>query len=242
MMFTLLLVALAVSGVGALVGRRSRFGQVLVIVGIVSLGVISVFQIKQIIFPAPEKTPDRGGMVVGSYLAKCVISDLGGESGTVILLFPSQSVMDADTEQSYEDGFVMPFHHAKASFHMKALHLDGKPGKAGYDLAAFQQILQQAPDALAIVSYAGMPVGCENLFSAAQPTPPVFYVYDAAVTTNWLPQLKDGHIKAVVLPRPGIDAHARAEVRGRPEDVFDQFYLLATQATADQVADQIAKK
>jgi hypothetical protein len=242
-MFTLLLVALAVSGVGALIRRRSQtFGQVLMVAGIVSLAVISVFQIRQIVFPPPEKTPDRGGMAVGSCLANCVIGDLAGQNGTVILLFPPQSVMNADTEQSYEDGFVMPLRHGHTAFHLKALHLETKPGKTGYDVAAFQQVLEKAPDALAIVSYAGVPADFNNLFSTGQPQAPHFYVLDSEGTTNWLGPLKDGRIRAVVLPRPGADLHARAEVRGRPEDIFEQFYLLATQETADQVAAQISKK
>jgi len=54
--------------------------------------------------------------------------------------------------------------------------------------------------------------------------------------------LKSGQVRAVILPRPGTDSHAREAAVGRPEEVFDQYYLLATQETADQVAAQIGKK
>ena len=145
------------------------------------------------------------------------------------------------TEQSYEDGFVMPLRHGGGQLHLKALKLEGKPGKDGYELADFQKTLQQAPDATAIVSYVGVPASFNDLF-AGQSKAPQFYALDPDGTTNWVGPLKDGHIRAVVLPRPGADLHARSEARGRPEEIFDQFYLLATQETADQVAGQLGTK
>jgi hypothetical protein len=150
--------------------------------------------------------------------------------------------MDENTEQSFEDGFKMPLRHGHGTLHLKALFLEGKPGNAGYDLAAFQKLLEQAPDALAVVSYASVPVGFDNLFSAGQPKIPHFFAFDSEGTTNWLGPLKAGHVKAVVLPSPGTDSHAREAATGRPEQIFQQFYILATPETADEVAAGISKK
>jgi hypothetical protein len=240
-MFILLLLALAVSGAGAWARRRwPAFGQVLMVVGVLSLTAISFVQIRKIIFPPPENTTDRSQMAVSFCLANCVLADLPGQSGTVILLFPPRTRMDANAEESFEDGFMMPLRHGHGTLHLKALFLEGKPGKAGYDLAAFQKLLEQAPDALAVVSYAGVPVGFGNLYTTGQPKIPHFYAFDSEATTNWLGPLKNGHIRAVALPRPGTDSRVRQTVTGRPEQVFEQFYLLATQETADQVAAQIS--
>jgi len=242
-MFTLLLLALMVSGIGAWVSRRWRaFGQVLMVAGGLSLTVVAAVQFRQILFPPQPKADDRGDMAVASTLANCVLSDLAGQSGTVILLFPSRQLMDASAEESYEDGFVMPLRHGHGTLHLKALLLDAKPAKDGYDLAAFQHALEQAPDALAVVSYAGVPAGFDNLFPAGQSKAPQFYAFDPAGTTNWFGPLKAGQIRVVVLPRPGMDSRARAAAAGRPEQIFEQFYLLATQQNADQIAAQISSK
>ncbi len=243
MMFILLLLALTVSAIGASASRRSRtLGQVLMVVGGLSLTGIAAVQLWQVVSPPQEKTADRCEMAVSSCLANCVMGDLAGQSGTVILIFPSRAVMDEDTEQSYEDGFVMPMRHGHTLLHFKVLPLEAKPGNAGYDLAAFQQVLEKAPDALAVVSYASVPVGFDNLFSAGQPKTPHFYAFDSEGTTNWLGPLKGGHIRVVALPRPGTDTRGRATMTARPEQIFEKFYLLATQETADQVVAQLGKK
>jgi hypothetical protein len=243
MMFILLLLALAVSAVGAWASRRWRtFGQVLMVAGILSLTVISILQFWQMVSPTEEKTSNRGEMSVGSSLANCVLGDLDGQNGTVILLFPPRALMTANAEEGYEFGFTLPFRHAHGQLHLKALVLEAKPGNAGYDLAAFQQVLEKTPDALAVVSYAGVPVDFDNLFAAGQSKSPRFYVFDSEGTTNWVGPLKDGHVRAVALPRPGADLRARQTVSGRPEEIFEKFYLLATQETADQVASQLGKR
>jgi hypothetical protein len=240
-MFILLLLALAVSGVGAWARRRwPAFGQVLMVVGVLSLTAISIVQIRQIVFPPAEKTIDHSQMAVSYYLANCVLADLADQNGTVILLFPPRSLMDESVEESFETGFMMPLRHGHGTLHLKAIHFEAKPGNAGYDLAAFQQVLAQDPEALAVVSYVGVPVDFNNASSTGQPKIPPFYAFDSEGTTNWVGLMKDGHVKAVVLPRPGIDSHTREAATGRPEQIFERFYLLATQETADQVAAQIS--
>lgn len=148
------------------------------------------------------------------------------------MLFPQRPFMDANSEQSYEEGFTLPLRHGHGNIHLKALHIEATKGKAGYDLSAFKQVMEQAKDALAIVSYAGAPTGFETLF-AGQPKPAPFYVFDPDGTTNWLAALKAGLIRAVVLPRPGAGSSDREAVTGMPQAIFERFYLLVTPETVD---------
>jgi hypothetical protein len=243
MPFLLLLAALVVSGVGVWMSRRWRvLGQVMM--GLGGLGLIGVlaFQVRQNLFPPQPRMPNRCNMAVSVCLANCLLADLAGQSGNVVLLFPQRRLMDADTEQSYEEGFVLPLRHGGGRLHLKALRLEGGNRDAGHGLSAFKQALAQAQEALAIVSYTGAPSGFETLFSAGQPKIAPLYLFDPEGTTNWLSALKQGRVRSVIVPRPGINPAAAAGLAGPPGEIFDQLYLLATPETADQVAAQLRKK
>ncbi len=243
MTFLLLLAALAVSGVGAWVSRRRRvLGQALM--GLGGLGLIGVLalQARQNLFPPQAKTPSRCQMAVSYCLANCLLRDLAGQGGNVVLLFPQRRLMDEDAERSYEEGFTLPLRHGHTQLHLKALHLEGADGDAARRLSAFKQALAQAQGALAIVSYAGAPAGFDTLFSAGEEKTAPIYVFDSEGTTNWLGALKAGRIRAAVLPRPGVDLRGGESIVGMPQAIFDQFYLLATPNTADQVAAQLGKR
>jgi hypothetical protein len=229
----LLLAALAMAGVGGWMGRRGRvLGQAMMGLGGLGLIGVIVLQVRQNVWPPQPKAPNRYEMAVSYGLANCLLGDVAGQSGKVVLLFPQRRVMDADTEGSYEDGFIRPLHHGNVKLDLKAVRLEGANG----DLAAFKQALAQAQEALAVISYAGVPAGFETLFPAGQRESPLFYVFDGDGTTNWLGALKDGRIRAVVVPRPGVDARGGEARAGMPETIFQRFYLLATPANADEVA------
>jgi hypothetical protein len=243
MPFLLLLAALVTSGVGVWISRRWRvLGQVMM--GLGGLGLIGVLalQVRQNLFPPPPKMPNRCNIAVSYCLANCLLGDLAGQSGNVVLLFPQRRLMDADTERSYEEGFVLPLRHGRGKLHLKALRLEGGNRDAGHGLSAFTQALAQAQEALAIVSYAGAPSGFETLFSAGQPKIAPLYVFDPEATTNWLSALKQGHVRSVIVPRPGVNPATTAGIAGPPGEIFNQFYILATPATADQVAAQLSKR
>ena len=122
--------------------------------------------------------------------------------------------------------------HAHVKLDIKAVRLEGE----NRDLAAFKQALAQAGEATAVISYAGVPPGFESLFTAGTPKSPLFYVFDSDATTNWLSGLKESRIRAVVVPRPGVDARSGGKITGTPETIFDRFFLLATSANADEIA------
>lgn len=223
--------------------RRWRgLGQV--VMGLGGLGLVAVVavQVRQNLFPPQPKAPNRCNMAVSFCLANCLLGDLAGQSGNVVLLFPQRRLMDADTEQSYEEGFVLPLRHSRGSLHLKAVHLEGGDRDAAHGLSALKQALSQAQEALAIVSYAGAPAGFQTLFSDEQTKIAPLYVFDPYGTTNWLSALKQGRVRSVIVPRPGVNPAAGAELVGQPGEIFNRFYLLATSETADQVAAQLAKK
>jgi ABC-type sugar transport system substrate-binding protein len=99
----------------------------------------------------------------------------------------------------------------------------------------FKNALAQTPEAFAVISYAGVPAGFETLFPDGKQPGPLFFVFDRDGTTHWLAALKEGRIKAVVVPRPGANAGGEG-IAGMPETIFERFCLLATPTNADEVA------
>ena len=237
MTFFLLTAALVTAGVGIWLSRRWRvLGQLIMVLGGLGLLGAVALEIRQYVLSPEPKPPDRSQMAVSYCLATCVLADTAGESGSVVLLFPQRHLMDADTERSYEEGFAPPLRHGHGMLHLKALRLEGKDREAARSLQSFRQVLTQAQGALAVVSYAALPADLDSLFSPGQPKVPPLYLFDPNGTTNWLGALKAGHIKAVVVPRPGMDSRARATIAGMPDKVFERCYLLATSANADAIA------
>jgi hypothetical protein len=233
MTLLLLLAGLAVAGLGCWMTQRWRvLGQTLQCLGGLGLIAVIFLQVRQNVFRPQPAAPNRYKMAVSYALANSLLADVAGQSGKVVLLFPQRSVMDADSEASYENGFTPPLRHGHVTLDLKAVLLDGPNG----DLSAFKQALGQAQDAMAVISYAGVPAGFENLFPAGQPEKPFFYVFDGDGTINWLDSLKAGRIRAVVVPQPGVDARNGKGMTGMPQTIFDQFFLLATPANADEVA------
>jgi hypothetical protein len=233
MVFVLLVAALALAGVGAWVNRRAPLaGQAMM--GLAGLGLIAVivWQVRQNVFQPQPTAPNRYEMAVSYALANCLLEDLAGQSGEVVLLFPGRRDMDEHSEESYEDGFLPPLRHGRGRLDLKAIHLEGATG----DLSAFKQALMQSPEAIAVVSYAGVPADFENLIPAGKTESPLWFVFDGDGTTHWLGALKSGRIRAVVVPRPDVDARAARGIAGMPDTIFDRFYVLATPANAEEIA------
>ena len=223
MTFPLLLAALLMAGAGGWMIRRWRvLGRLLMALGGLGLVGVVALPVRQNMSSPQPKMTTRCEMAVSSCLAECMLGDLAGQSRSVVLLFPQRRLMDADTERSYEGGFIPPLRHRRARLRVKALRLEGGDRAAGHGLSTLKQALTQAPDALAIVSYAGVPAGFEILIASGQPATPPFYVFDPDGTTNWLGALKAGRIRAVVLPRPGVEQRrAAGQLHGRAEQCKD---------------------
>jgi len=242
-MFLLLGAALVLAVIGALLSRRSQAaGRILIAVGCLGLIGFIALQLRQYGFLAESKPTSPYNIAVSFCMANWLQADFAGQEGAVVLLFPQRKYMNEDTERSYEEAFGPALRHSRARLSLKAVHLEGATGDTAQGLAAFKQALGQAQDALAIVSYAGVPAGFDTLFAAGQPKGPLIYVFDPDGTTHWLGALKAGHIKAVLVPRPGVDPRGRDAMTGMPAAVLERCYLLATAANADQVAASLKAK
>ncbi len=237
--------ALAVALVGFVVRRRSAiWGQGMIVLGCLGgIGGIA-WQIRQTIFSGETAGPDRGQAVVGYVLANRVLADIGLQPGKVVLLFPPESVLDGETVGTYAGTFsrvLRAFPDLKVE--VRTLAVPAKAARTGrLPLKAFQASCSNAPPAVACVSFAGVPADIENLQTAGQQSGPPFFVFDPWATTNWLGALKKGRIRTVIVPRPGVRHAPGSEISGEPQEVFDRLYLLATPASADEIAVALQRK
>ncbi len=240
-----LVLALAVAGAGCLVRRRSfLWGQRMIIAGCLGCVGCVAWQIRQNLFSSSAKGPDRGQAVVGYFLANQVLGEAGNQQGAVVLFFPPDNVLDAETVGTYAGTFsrvLRGFPGLKVQ--VLTLAAPAKAAKAGLiPLAAFQRATSNAPPAVAYVSFAGVPADIENFLPTAGPRGPGFFVFDPWRTTNWLGALRKGQVRSVIVPRPGIHPDPDSEISGEPHEVFNRLYLMATPATADKIAAELGSK
>ncbi len=241
----LLVLALAVAGLGVGLRRRAEgWGQVLMIAGVIGCGVCVAWQVRQTVFTPSPKGPDRGQAVVAYFLAQHVLAEAGNRQGQLWLLFPPESVFDEEAVGTYAGTFSRVLRgFSGINLRVVRLVVGDKAAKDGsIPAAAFQQALSNASPAVAYVSFAGVPVDFEKLLPVASAQVPSCFVFDPWRTTNWLAGLKQGRIRAVVVPRPGVDSKEGAQIAGEPNEVFKRLYLMATPANAEQVAAQLGVK
>ncbi|MBE0539967.1 MAG: hypothetical protein IH623_01085 [Verrucomicrobia bacterium] len=238
--YLLLLPALAVAGLGWLARRRFLLlGQVLMVIG--GLGCLAVmgWQARQSLFPPSEKLPNRAHAVVSFYLANQTQREIAGRTGVVVLIFPPVKQLDAKTAEDYVNTFSAPLLRGHPEWQVQTVALEPPAKGQAVSLAEFQQAVAKFPDALAYISYASVPADIAGLFPSEQPSRPLL-VFDPEGSVNWLNALKQGRIRSVIVPRPGIDPAKQAGIGGDPGAIFNQLYFLATPASADQVAAQLA--
>jgi len=240
--FLVLLPAFMVAGLGWWVRRKSElWGQVLLTLGCLGcLGVMG-WQIRQSLFAPAPKIPNRAHAVVSFFLASQTQQAVAGRSGLVVLIFPPPAMLDEDAAQSYAGTFSAPLLRGHPELEVQVVRL--APPAKGHSrrmlpLASFQDAIAKFPNALAYVAYAPVPPDIGELFPPG-PTPP-FFLFDPDGVPNWLTGLKQGRIRSVIVPRPGVTVATAVGVAGGPNDIFGQLYLMATPANADRVAAQLA--
>ena len=244
MYFFSLVVALAVAGIGWGIRHRSvLWSQGLIAVGCVGCLAVIGWQVRQTLFPADAKPPNRAHSVVGFFLANQTQREIAGQRGTVVLVLPPTSVLAAETAAAYANAFRAPLlrGHPELEVQIATLEVPVREVKAGtFPLAAFKQVVAKFPGALAFVCFAGVPVGIEALFPADQATVPPVFVFDTGGTTNWVPALVKHRIRSVIVPRPDVNPAAMGDIVGMPGEIFGRLYYLATPETAEQVAAKLA--
>lgn len=244
--FLLLLAAFTVAGVGWLVRRNSQFwGQTLLVLGCVGCLAVMVWQVRQTLFPPAPKPTNRAHAVVSYYLASQTQQEIIGRSGVVAVVFPPPSIMSAEDVETYGNAFSAPLLRGRPELRVEIITLEppakGKGNTSGgVSLAGLKQAVAKTPNALAYVIYAPVPADIGELFSpgSTATTPPCF-LFDPDGGVNWLTALKQGRIRSVIVPRPGVELAKGTGVVGGPGELFGQFFFLATPANADQIAGQL---
>jgi len=237
--------ATALAAAGFFVRRRSfPAGQSMIVIGCLGCAGSLVWQLRENVFTPSGAGPDRGQAVVSYYLASQVLGETAGKQGAVLLFFPPENVLDAETVGTYAGTFSRVLRgFTGLNVQSVTLEVPSRAAKAGQiPLSAFQQAASNAPAAVAYVSFAGVPVEIENFLATEAHSGRGLFVFDPWGTTNWLPALKKGLIRSVIVPRPGVRSGPNSEISGEPQEVFSRLYLMATPATADKVASEIGVK
>jgi hypothetical protein len=238
--YLLLLPALAVAGVGWVARRRFAMpGQMLMVLGCLGCVAVMGWQVRQTIFPPAATAMNRAQTVVSFYLANQTQQAIAGRSGVVVLIFPPRNLMSAEAARDYANAFSAPLLRGHPEWQVQSVTLAAPAKGAGISLASFQQAIAKHPNAIAYVSYAPVAADIGELFPGG-PSGAPFFLFDPEGGVNWLSALKQGRIRSVIVPRPGINLDAHAGIAGDPGGIFNQLYFIATPANADHIAAQLA--
>ncbi len=241
--YCLLLGALAVAGLGVWVQQRSpRLGQSMLVLGVLGCVACLGWRVRQTVFSPEEAGPDRGQAVVGYFLAEQVLADMGNQQGSVVLIFPPESVFDADTVGAYAGTFARVLRgFPNLRIEIVTLDLPTRAAKAGnMTVAAFEHAMAKVNLPIAAyVSFTGVPADVEKFTTSGAKTEPSFFVFDPWGTTNWLGALKNGRVRTVIVPRPGPDRAETRNISGEPQEVFKRLYLMGTPSTAEQLIKEM---
>jgi hypothetical protein len=243
--FLLLAAALAVAGAGWAIRRRAAaLGQGLIVLGCVGLLAGIGWQVRQNLFGGDAQQPKRAHAVVSFFLASQTQREISGQRGTVVLVFPPTSMLDAETAESYANAFRAPLlrGHPEWEIQIATLEASAKAARSGtIPLATFQQLVTKFPGALAFVCFAGVPAGLETLSLPGTKAPP-WFLFDPAGGTNWLMALKLNRIRSVIVPRPDVNPEKAGGIAGMPGEIFSRLYYLATPENAEQIVANLGAK
>lgn len=239
--FIALFPALAIAAVGMLLRQRSpRAGRALIVLGCIGCLAVMGWQVRQTLFQPDARPPDRSHSIVSYYLANQAMRDTAGRSGVVLLLFPPRPVADTGTATDYANAFEPILTRGHPELKVESITLDTPVQARPIPAAVFKQALAKYPNALAYVSYAGVPADMDQLFSPDRPAPP-FYAFDPCRGTHWLAALKRGRVRSVIVPRPDVDLGKRTGIVGDPVDIFNRLYLMVSLENADEIAARFGK-
>ncbi len=243
MYYVFLVGSLLIAVAGLALRRRSdSLSRALLVGGCVGCLACLGWQVRESLFTPPAKGPDRGQAVVAYFLANEFLRQSGSQPGTVVLVFPPDSVISEESRGVFAGTFsrvLRGFPEFKVQ--IVVLSLPDKAARAGnIPLKAFQQAVTNYPTATAYVSFAGVP-GDIGEFTPPERRPgPGFFVFDPWGTTNWLSALRKGNVRTAIVPRPGVARDG--EVSGEPNAIFERLYLMATPATADRIASELGAR
>jgi hypothetical protein len=236
---------LAAAGIGYRIRNRWEFpGKLLMIAGGLGCVGLIIWQVRGAIAGSSTPQLDRYHAAASYTLASHVARQTAGQRGQVVLIYPPERFMDSEAMAAMTYAFARVL-QSSPSLQLRVTNLvaTGKSNKRGqFSLAAFEQACAARSNEVAYVSFAGVPAGIEELSILKQGRAPQLFVFDPLGTTNWLAGLKLGVIRRVVVPRPDAQPARNVEVDGRPDEIFQRYFLMATPETADQVTAQLNTK
>lgn len=242
--FLLLLLCAGVGAAGFL-WRRHSAGPGSACLGVAGLGlaILLGWQVYQFTAAGKPRPVNRAYAAVAYHMGYEVLQELRGLNGSICLILPPET----RSNQAELDSLFNTFARVLAplpTLQIKEASLDAKPRQVAagrLPIEAFERALAQVPEALAYVSFAGLPSDLNRLSLWATTNAAPLYAFDPSGGTNWLAALKQGRLRRVIVPRPEAQAEDRTQpTAGPPDELFARFFLLATPANADQVAAQIA--
>lgn len=235
--------SLALAGIGLLVRKRQLVaGTVLAAVGaLAAMGVI-VWQVYGLAFGSTNAPPvDRQQAVVAYFMGYEVLAELNSRKGTVALVLPP----DTRANQAELDSLFNTFARVVApvtGLKLVDVSVAAEPRairEGNVSAAAFNAAVADLTNLVACVSFVGVPREVERL-ALRQAEPPVpLFVYDPSGGTHWVVDLKAGHIRRVIVPRP-LAPGEMIPVGGAPDELFRRGFRLATPATAEAIAAELS--
>jgi len=243
--FFFLAAFLAVVGIGYKIRNRWDFpGKLLMIAGGIGCVGLIIWQVRATMGGPSVPQLDRYHASVSYTLASQVARQMAGQRGQVVLIYPPERSMDSEAAETLTYAFARVL-QSSPSLQLRVTNLieKGNSKKSGqFSLAAFEQVFGVPSNEVAYVSFAGVAPGIEDLPLFKRERVPQLFVFDPLGTTDWLAGLKRGVIRRVIVPRPDARPAKGEEIDGRPEDIFQRYFLMATPETADPVAAQLSKK
>jgi hypothetical protein len=243
--FFALFAVLGIAAIGFFLRERTKvLGQALMAAGCLGCAALVGWQVYQSLFSGSEISRDRYHAVAAYAMGHQVVRELAGRQGKVCLIFPPESASSAEALDTLFNTFARvlnPF--AALEVTEATLRVKPKLIRSGQiPLSAFEQAFVEITNAVAYVSFAGISPDAEKLSVFARKDAPAVFVYDSSGGTNWVGVLKKKLIRAVIVPRRDVKVRAKEKIVGPPEEIFKEFFHLATPETAEEVGNQSAHR
>jgi len=242
--FALVTLCLVTGAVGFLLRRKTTpIGNGLVATACLGVATLVGWQVFRFSSVGAARPVDRAYAAVAYHLGYEIMGSLRGVRGTIGLILPPENRANRPALDSAFDTLArvlapLPDLALKElTLSAPLRQIDG--GTVPWE--AFEQALAAAPNALAYVSFTGLPRETDRLSLWNQVNPPPLFVFDPSGGTNWLAPLKQGRLKRVILPRPELWRQSgRLPTAGPPDEIFQRWFQWATPDNADAIADALA--
>lgn len=236
---TYLLLCLLGIGVGALgwwlskkvaaVGQLLMAAGLLILIGTVGWQVMSTFGLGV----GPQM--NRGQASVAYALANQLLRDREGRNGTVALLFPPNRSTSQAALDSFYEGYARVLTRFP-SLELKEVTVElsaSQLRKGDLDASVFDEVITANGDALAIVSWIGLPDRFDGAsLGGDSERRPLLYIYDQTNKRNWIDLVRSKLISGAVIPREDLD-EAKFDAANTPGAVFDVSHRLITTKNID---------